>query len=93
MVISHKPRRYDTHGVFSSPRALFMFRAFGHKRSSILDGGLYNWEAHGCPVESGEPKAVSKSSYPVPKLDQDVIRSKLVRRLKTPRYLISSHRL
>jgi hypothetical protein len=29
---------YDSHGVFSSPRALFMFRAFGHQRSSVIDG-------------------------------------------------------
>ncbi|KAH9947643.1 Rhodanese-like protein [Amylocystis lapponica] len=46
---------YDTHGVFSSPRALFTFRAFGHRRSSILDGGLPAWRAHGGPVESGHP--------------------------------------
>ncbi|GJE85936.1 thiosulfate sulfurtransferase [Phanerochaete sordida] len=66
---------YDTHGVFSSPRALFMFRAFGHNRSSILDGGLPNWEAHGCPVESGEAQQREKASYPVPQFDQDIIRS------------------
>ncbi|KIP11476.1 hypothetical protein PHLGIDRAFT_18010 [Phlebiopsis gigantea 11061_1 CR5-6] len=66
---------YDAHGVFSSPRALFMFRAFGHNRSSILDGGLPNWEAHGCSTEEGEAKQVTRSSYPVPNLDQDVIRS------------------
>ena len=52
-----------------------MFRAFGHKRSSILDGGLLNWEAHGCPIETGQPKNVTKTKYPVPKLDEDVIRS------------------
>ncbi|EKM60883.1 uncharacterized protein PHACADRAFT_247097, partial [Phanerochaete carnosa HHB-10118-sp] len=66
---------YDTLGVFSSPRALFMFRAFGHNRSSILDGGLHNWEAHGCPVESGKAQKHPKSSYPAPRLDDDVIKS------------------
>ncbi|PCH33442.1 Rhodanese-like protein [Wolfiporia cocos MD-104 SS10] len=65
---------YDTHGVFSSPRALFMFRAFGHDRSSILDGGLPAWLAHGCPTESGEPAPVEKTTYPVPKLDASVVR-------------------
>lgn len=30
---------YDSHGVFSSPRALLMFRAFGHENSSILAVG------------------------------------------------------
>lgn len=69
---------YDTHGVFSSPRALFMFRSFGHDRSSILDGGLPAWIAHGCPVEPGEPSEVKKpsgSTYPPPFLDETVIRS------------------
>ncbi|KAH8100548.1 Rhodanese-like protein [Cristinia sonorae] len=65
---------YDTHGVFSSPRALFMFRSFGHHRSSILNGGLPAWEAHGCPVESGESLPPAKGVYPPPKLDETVIR-------------------
>ncbi|KAI0082234.1 Rhodanese-like protein [Panus rudis PR-1116 ss-1] len=65
---------YDTHGVFSSPRALFMFRAFGHHRSSILDGGLPHWEAHGCPTESGEPQPVARGKYPPLSLDTSVIR-------------------
>jgi len=65
---------YDTHGVFSSPRALFMFRSFGHHRSSILNGGLPAWEAQECPVESGELQTAAKASYPPPKLDKGVIR-------------------
>ncbi|KAH9835755.1 Rhodanese-like protein [Rhodofomes roseus] len=66
---------YDTHGVFSSPRALYMFRAFGHHRSSILDGGLPAWIAHGCPTNKGDPDPVQKVTYPVPKLDDRVVRS------------------
>ncbi|KAK7694429.1 hypothetical protein QCA50_001615 [Cerrena zonata] len=66
---------YDSHGVFSSPRALFMFRAFGHERSSILNGGLPNWEAHGCQVETGEVKPSKKAKYPAPRLDNSIIRS------------------
>lgn len=66
---------YDSHGVFSSPRALFMFRAFGHARSSILDGGLPNWEAHGAPIETREPNEATKSSYPIPPFDNDAVRS------------------
>jgi len=65
---------YDVHGIFSAPRALFMFRAFGHNRSSVLDGGLPAWEAHGCPTESGEPLSATKSEYPTPKVDESVIR-------------------
>ncbi|EGN99605.1 hypothetical protein SERLA73DRAFT_151902 [Serpula lacrymans var. lacrymans S7.3] len=66
---------YDTQGVFSSPRALFMFRAFGHQRSSVLDGGLPRWEAEGFSVESAPPAQVPKSTYPSPVYDKDVIKS------------------
>lgn len=67
---------YDTHGVFSSPRALFMFRAFGHKRSSILDGGLPNWEAHGLRIAGGQPLVPGSVTYEPPELDADTIRSR-----------------
>ena len=53
-----------------------MFRAFGHNRSSILDGGLHNWEAHGCPTGSGEAQQRPKASYPVPQYDKDIVKSK-----------------
>ncbi|TFK88564.1 Rhodanese-like protein [Polyporus arcularius HHB13444] len=65
---------YDAHGVFSSPRALYMFRAFGHHRSSILDGGLLGWQAHGGQTESGESENVRASTYPTPSLDKDFVK-------------------
>jgi len=66
---------YDTHGVFSSPRALFMFRAFGHHNSSVLDGGLPRWEAEGFPVAKKPPVEPKKSQYPTPKFNKATIRS------------------
>ncbi|KAI0639189.1 Rhodanese-like protein [Trametes polyzona] len=67
---------YDTHGVFSSPRALYMFRAFGHHRSSILDGGLPAWQAHGGATESGqEPAVAAKPEYPPPNLNKGVVKN------------------
>jgi thiosulfate/3-mercaptopyruvate sulfurtransferase len=45
---------YDTLGVFSSPRAWFTFRALGHTRVSVLNGGLLLWRAEGRPVEEGD---------------------------------------
>lgn len=41
---------YDAHGVYSSPRALWMLRALGHERVSVLDGGLPAWEVAGGPL-------------------------------------------
>ncbi|EMD41706.1 hypothetical protein CERSUDRAFT_79345 [Gelatoporia subvermispora B] len=64
---------YDTHGVFSSPRALYMFRSFGHERSSILDGGFPAWRAANLPTAGGEPALPERSSYPVPALDPEAV--------------------
>ncbi len=41
---------YDQRGIFSSARAWWMFRVFGHKAVSVLDGGLPAWRAEGHPV-------------------------------------------
>ncbi|XP_059809516.1 3-mercaptopyruvate sulfurtransferase [Hypanus sabinus] len=37
-------------GMFCSPRVWWMFRAFGHRRVSVLDGGLKLWCRQGLPV-------------------------------------------
>ncbi len=34
---------YDMYGMFSAARIWFMFKAFGHKKVSILNGGLPSW--------------------------------------------------
>lgn len=45
---------YDGSGAnMSAPRAWWMFRAFGHARVTVLDGGLDRWRAEGRPVEKG----------------------------------------
>ena len=44
---------YDTRGVVSAARVWWTFRAFGHDRVAVLDGGLRKWRAEGRPVESG----------------------------------------
>ncbi|OLE48381.1 MAG: 3-mercaptopyruvate sulfurtransferase [Candidatus Rokubacteria bacterium 13_1_20CM_2_69_58] len=46
---------YDTRGVVSAARVWWTFRAFGHGRVAVLDGGLPKWRAEGRPVESGLP--------------------------------------
>lgn len=44
---------YDAVGLFSAARVWWMFRAFGHDRVAVLDGGLPAWTRAGHPVESG----------------------------------------
>ncbi|KIY63678.1 Rhodanese-like protein [Cylindrobasidium torrendii FP15055 ss-10] len=65
---------YDTHGVFSSPRALFTFRSFGHANSTVLDGGLPAWLDSGFAVEDGEPVKPQKTDYPTPQLSPTAIK-------------------
>ncbi|KAF9014929.1 Rhodanese-like domain-containing protein [Cyathus striatus] len=64
---------YDTHGIFSSPRALFMFRTFGHEKSSIINGGLPRWILDGLPVESGKTE-YKRTSYSPPTVNGYAVR-------------------
>ncbi|KZT61095.1 Rhodanese-like protein [Calocera cornea HHB12733] len=67
---------YDTYGIFSAPRALFTFKAFGHEEAVVLNGGLPRWEVEGHPLETHAPSAPWRSTYkPLPTLDESVIRS------------------
>ncbi len=54
---------YDTLGIFSSPRAWWMFRAMGHDNVTVLNGGLPAWCQAGQLLESGEPKAVAEGDF------------------------------
>ena len=44
---------YASAGSFSSARAWWTFRAFGHNRVSVINGGLPAWLSIGGPTESG----------------------------------------
>ena len=48
---------YDHHGVYSSPRAWWMFRAMGHESVFVLNGGLPAWTA--AELETVGPAAYS----------------------------------
>ncbi len=41
---------YDVHGVQTSPRAWWTFRAFGHDKVAVLNGGLPKWLAEHHPT-------------------------------------------
>lgn len=46
-------------GMYAAPRVWWMFRAFGHRAVSLLDGGLRNWLRQGLPLSSGKSRPVS----------------------------------
>lgn len=61
---------YDGSGVnLSAPRVWWMFRAFGHDRVSVLDGGLGKWRAEGRPLEAGEEPRETTRFTPRPRLE------------------------
>ncbi|CAO1615556.1 unnamed protein product [Sympodiomycopsis kandeliae] len=71
---------YDTHGIFSSPRAAFTFLAFGHQKVSLLNGGLPAWIEAEQEVEEGEynpaSRSIANAEYPPPsKLQEGWVRS------------------
>lgn len=45
---------YDNLGIYTSPRAWWMFKSMGHKNVSVLDGGLPAWKKAALPTESIE---------------------------------------
>jgi thiosulfate/3-mercaptopyruvate sulfurtransferase len=50
---------YDDRGIYSSPRAWWLFKSFGHHNVAVLDGGLPHWleagyEVHGYEQHKGE---------------------------------------
>ncbi|PID45544.1 MAG: sulfurtransferase [Proteobacteria bacterium] len=46
---------YDSLGLFSSPRAWWMFRAMGHDKVAVLDGGMPAWQSAGLPLNTDAP--------------------------------------
>jgi len=54
---------YDRHGMFSAPRLWWTYRMFGHKKVSVLSGGLPAWAAEGYSVDENCNQPQSRSSY------------------------------
>ncbi len=49
---------YDTKGIYSSPRAWYLFKSMGHENVWVLDGGLPEWIKENLPTE-----VVSENNY------------------------------
>ena len=50
---------YDNKGLYSSPRAWWLFKSFGHHNVAVLNGGLPEWGNRGFPVIV-KPQIVNK---------------------------------
>ncbi len=45
---------YDAEGGVSASRLIWTLHVFGHRATSLLDGGLHNWASNNRPLESGQ---------------------------------------
>ena len=54
---------YDVKGIFSSPRAWWLFKLMGHEAVFILDGGLPRWIAENRPLAMSPAQASYESSW------------------------------
>jgi len=57
---------YDGAGLYSAPRAWWMFRAMGHEEVAILDGGFPKWKREGRPIEDLVPNPYPRHFTPRP---------------------------
>ena len=53
---------YDGGKMTAAGRAWWMFRAFGHSRVQVLDGGFTKWRAENRPIEE-KPPAIQPTVY------------------------------
>lgn len=66
---------YDSHGIFSAPRAWWMFTVMGHTRSAVLNGGLPAWEQAGGELETDSPTGLAPKGNFTAHLQQAAIAS------------------
>ncbi|PVX44829.1 thiosulfate/3-mercaptopyruvate sulfurtransferase [Flavobacterium sp. 103] len=66
---------YDTLGIYSSPRAWWMFKAMGHSNVFVLDGGLPEWIKEGFPTEKQQQTTYAKGNFEA-KFQPELIKNK-----------------
>ncbi len=54
---------YDDAGIYASPRTWWMFRAMGHDRVYVLDGGLPQWIREGYETRSSHAQPTGKGNF------------------------------
>ncbi len=54
---------YDALGIYSSPRAFWLFKTFGFKNVFVLNGGLPEWKKQGFKTVAAYNKVASKGNF------------------------------
>lgn len=69
---------YDTMGIFSSPRAWWMFKVMGHQNVFVLDGGLPEWVKTGGPTQTNISTQHLQGNFRVSFNPQLIVHSKQI---------------
>lgn len=82
----------DHLGSFYAPRVWWMFRVFGHRTVSLLNGGFRNWLKEGHPVTS-EPSSPEPAIFKA-KLDRSLLKTyeQVLENLETKRFQLVDSR-
>lgn len=54
---------YDSRGIYTSPRVWWMFKAMGHAKVAVLDGGLPHWITKGFEIETIVERKYSTGNF------------------------------
>ncbi|MDR6413132.1 UNVERIFIED_ORG: thiosulfate/3-mercaptopyruvate sulfurtransferase [Burkholderia sp. 1595] len=54
---------YDSSGIYASPRLRLAFKAMGHDKVAVLDGGLQTWQTHGLPTSRFKYESLSMGDF------------------------------
>ena len=54
---------YDNLGIYASPRVWWMFKAMGHEKVAVLDGGLTEWGKQGMDMEPIQEASYEKGDF------------------------------
>jgi thiosulfate/3-mercaptopyruvate sulfurtransferase len=64
---------YDRMGMFSAPRVWWMFRAMGHDRVRVMNGGLPLWIAEGHATDAGPGPYPTKPGQFIPHFRKELV--------------------
>lgn len=76
--IGHDTQVVVYNSNYVSARLWWMFQHFGHRRVSILDGGLQRWQAGGFPIETGKARPRNPTTFVVGNIAADIVTAEAV---------------
>jgi len=75
-------------GAAAAARAWFMFRAFGHEKVSLLDGGQEKWEAENRAVTRDTPPPPPRTFVAREPVNRLFIKQDILANISTPRFQV-----